>query len=50
MPVGGNKWNRELTTLMNLYTWATKPGNEFVPRSTIPLHQAVAARHVPQWP
>ncbi|MEU2911929.1 integrase [Streptomyces massasporeus] len=42
--VGGNKWNRELAALMNLYTWAAKPGNEFVPRNPIPLHQVVG-RH-----
>ncbi|WP_405868185.1 hypothetical protein OG407_49885 [Streptomyces sp. NBC_01515] len=38
---GGNKWNRELAALMNLYAWATKPGSEFVPRNPVPLYQAL---------
>ncbi|MEU6904261.1 site-specific integrase [Streptomyces coeruleorubidus] len=42
--VGGNKWNRELAALMNLYTWATKPGNEFLPRDPVPRHRVVG-RH-----
>jgi site-specific recombinase XerD len=42
--VGGNKWNRELAALMNLYTWATKPGNEFLPRNPVPMHRVVDRR------
>lgn len=42
--VGGNKWNRELAALMSLYSWATKPGNEFMPRNPVPLHHVVG-RH-----
>ncbi|MFF2126590.1 hypothetical protein ACFVW1_14545 [Streptomyces olivochromogenes] len=37
-------WNRELAALMSLYSWATKPGNGFMPRNPVPLHQAVG-RH-----
>ncbi|MFE2936958.1 site-specific integrase [Streptomyces sp. NPDC059278] len=44
MRVGGSKWNRELAALMNLYTWAAKPGNEFLPRNPVPLHRVVG-RH-----
>ncbi|MFE4966193.1 hypothetical protein [Streptomyces sp. NPDC056660] len=40
--VGGNKWNRELAALMNLDTWAAKPGNKFVPRNPIPLCGALS--------
>jgi hypothetical protein len=29
---------------MSLYSWATKPGNEFMPRNPVPLHHVVG-RH-----
>ncbi|MFD9421000.1 hypothetical protein ACFWC9_41090 [Streptomyces goshikiensis] len=33
--VGGSKWNRELTALSSLYTWASRRANGFITDSPI---------------